>query len=217
MPRLTKEQDIARVKDMFTFDSEFLQTSKNPNGVILGIDEVGRGPVAGPVCAGGVVFARDAFVKGLNDSKKLSPKKRESVAQNICEVALFHTVKYCSSEIIDEIGIAEALRSVFRAVIDECEHMGFDISMVLLDGNATNIDPREVNVIKGDAKSAAIAAASVVAKVERDAYMDKLSSRYPIYHFEKNKGYGTKEHLQAITTSGICLEHRITFLTKYIV
>lgn len=216
MPRLTKEQEIDRVKGMFAFDEDLLQRYANSSGFILGIDEVGRGPVAGPVCAGGVVFDRNSFVYGLNDSKKISANKRILVSENVRDVALFSTVQYCNAKIIDEIGIAEALKSVFRGVVEACEAAGFEIGVVLLDGNPMKIDDREINIVKGDSKSASIAAASVVAKVERDNYMDALAYKYPNYHFEKNKGYGTGQHLNSIKSYGVCPEHRLSFLKKYI-
>lgn len=216
MPRLSAEQEKLRVKEMFDFDASILNSAEAVDGLVLGIDEVGRGPVAGPVCAGGVVLPKNTFIEGLNDSKKISPNKREKIAIKIKDVALFSYVSFVDSNTIDEIGIVGALKKAFSEVIEACDTAKISVDIVLLDGNPLNLDKREINIIKGDAKSAAIASASIIAKVARDEYMDKSSSEYPNYNWIKNKGYGTKEHLQAIENYGLSPIHRRSFLSKYI-
>lgn len=216
MPRLNLEQEKLRIKEMFNFDTLMLKSAGISDGLVLGIDEVGRGPVAGPVCAGGVVLPKNSFIEGLNDSKKISPVKREKISKIIKETALFTYVSFMPAKYIDEAGIVPALRSAFMEVIKACGAANIDVKAILLDGMSMNLDEREINVIKGDAKSAAIASASIIAKVTRDEYMDKMSADYPEYNWIKNKGYGTKEHLQAIKTSGLTPLHRRSFLSKYI-
>lgn len=216
MPRLSAEQEKLRVKEMFNFDASILNSAGISDGLVLGIDEVGRGPVAGPVCAGGVVLPKNTFIEGLNDSKKITPNKREKIARIIKEVALYSYVSFVDSKVIDKVGIVGALKQAFSEVIKTCDVINIGVDVVLLDGNPLNLDKREKSVIKGDAKSAAIASASIIAKVARDEYMDKSSSEYPNYNWIKNKGYGTKEHLQAIENYGLSPLHRRSFLSKYI-
>lgn len=216
MPKLTKEQDKARVKALFDFDSE---TSKRltgkENAVVLGIDEVGRGPVAGPLAAGGVVWKTQEYVEFLNDSKKITEKRRPKVAAQIKKRALFSCVEFVEPNVIDEIGISESLRQVFKAIIRRCEQSGIIPDVILIDGNKIDVDERVETVVKGDAKSASIASASVIAKVERDGYMVRLSEEFPEFKWEKNKGYGTKDHLDAIKSFGMTVKHRRTFLKKF--
>lgn len=216
MPRLNLEQEKLRVKEMFDFDASMLKSLDLQGGLVLGIDEVGRGPVAGPVCAGGVVLPKNTFIEGLNDSKKIAPAKREKIGSIIKETALFSYVSFVPAKYIDEAGIVPALRRAFMEVIEACDAANIATDAILLDGMPMNLDEREINVIKGDAKSAAIASASIIAKVARDKYMDKMSADYPEYNWIKNKGYGTKEHLQAIEGFGLTPLHRRSFLSKYI-
>lgn len=216
MPRLNLEQEKLLVKEMFDFDTSMLEGVCKPDGLVLGLDEVGRGPVAGPVCAGGVVLPKNTFIEGLNDSKKIAPSKREKIASIIYEIALFSYVSFVPAKYIDEAGIVPALRRAFSEVIEACDTANIGVDVVLLDGNPLNLDKREINIIKGDAKSAAIASASIIAKVARDKYMDEMSEDYPEYNWVKNKGYGTKEHLQAIGMQGLTPLHRKSFLSKYI-
>ncbi len=216
MPRLTKEQDEARVKALFAFDEKIAnEVTGNKDAVILGIDEVGRGPVAGPLAAGGVVWKSPTYVQHLNDSKKITEKRRPIVASQIKEKALFSCVEFVEASVIDEIGIAESLKRAFRAVIDRCEEARIVPDIILIDGNKIDVDKRVKTVVKGDAKSASIAAASVIAKVERDDLMVSLSAEFPDYKWEKNKGYGTKDHLDAIKQFGMTVKHRRTFLKKF--
>lgn len=216
MPRLSQEQEELRVKEMFDFDISMLEGVCKPDGLVLGIDEVGRGPVAGPVCAGGVVLPKNTFIESLNDSKKIAAAKREKIASIIKETALFSYVSFVPALFIDEAGIVPALRRAFMDVIKACDNSNIAVEAILLDGVPMGLDEREINVVKGDAKSAAIASASIIAKVARDKYMDEMSRDFPEYNWIKNKGYGTKEHLQAIGMRGLTPLHRKSFLGKYI-
>lgn len=181
--------------------------------VICGIDEAGRGPLAGPVCAAAVILPMDTEIAGLNDSKKLTEKKRESLFPVITEKAIAYGIGFASEQEIDEINI---LNATFLAMRRAVEAMGISPALLLIDGNQK---PKigigtEVTVVKGDMKSVSIAAASVLAKVSRDRYMLEKAQDYPQYAFEKHKGYGTKLHYEKIAEFGILPIHRKTFLKK---
>ncbi|MCM1165830.1 MAG: ribonuclease HII [Lachnospiraceae bacterium] len=182
-------------------------------GAVCGIDEAGRGPIAGPVCAAAVILDPENPIEGLNDSKKLSPKKREGLYEEIWDKALFFSVSFVSAEDIDKTDILSAdLTAMERAF----GNIGGKCGIVLVDGDVLpQLDALVKNVIGGDAKSEAIAAASILAKVERDEYMCEMAEKYPGYGFEKHKGYGTKAHYEAIERLGLCPIHRKTFLKKY--
>lgn len=209
MPRLTKEQDLARIREMFAFD---VAQAGREGAVILGMDEVGRGPVAGPLATGGVVFHAGSFVEILNDSKKLSEKKREAAKDMIESVAAFTHVEFVDAVTIDEIGIVPSLIKAFKAQITACEEAGIVPDLILLDGNPLDVDSRVKTVVKGDAQSASIAAASIVAKVTRDHLMAELAKQYPQYGWDSNKGYGSAAHMQAIRDFGMSPYHRRSFL-----
>lgn len=183
--------------------------------VICGIDEAGRGPLAGPVCAAAVALPLGLEIPGLNDSKKLTEKKREALFPVITEKALAYGIGFASEQEIDEINI---LNATFLAMKRAVENSGVSADLLLIDGNQK---PKigageEVTVVKGDAKSISIAAASVLAKVSRDRYMLEMAKAYPQYAFEKHKGYGTKLHYERIAEFGILPIHRKTFLKKII-
>ncbi len=192
-------------------------------GAVCGIDEAGRGPVAGPVFAAAVILDPENPIEGLNDSKKLSPKKREALYEEIRDKALAIGVASADAEEIDATDILSAdLLAMARAF----EVLAVEPRIVLVDGDVLPelCDPfrSEIkfggtvkNVIGGDAKSEAIAAASILAKVSRDAEMCRYAVQYPGYGFEKHKGYGTKAHYAAIKKYGLCPIHRKTFLKKY--
>ena len=216
MPRLTREQDEARVSELFAFDEQIaFEFAGNEKAVILGIDEVGRGPVAGPLAAGGVVWEAPTYIQYLNDSKKITEKRRPVVAQVIESKAKFASVEFISAKEIDEIGIVSALKKAFKAVITDCESAGIIPDVILIDGNEIDVDVRVKTVVKGDAKSASIAAASVVAKVRRDNFMRDMAVGFPEFGWEKNKGYGTKAHLDAIMKHGMNEQHRKSFLKNF--
>lgn len=205
-------EEIERVSKLYKFQETI---SSMPGSVILGLDEVGRGPLAGPLTVGGVVLKKEPYVLGLNDSKKISPKKREKIAEEIKNNCVIYKTYSIPPKEIDELGITECLKRAFRKVVDLIEEEGINPDVILLDGNPLSFDPREVNVVKGDAKCASISAASIVAKVERDTYMVSISEQYSNYNFAKNKGYGTKEHIDAIKKFGLTDVHRKSFCGSF--
>ena len=178
---------------------------------ICGVDEAGRGPLAGPVCAAAVILPQDCNIEGLNDSKKLSEKKRELLFDEIIDAAIDFSICYATVAEIEEFNILNATFIAMNRAINE---LGVVPDYCLIDGNR---EPKGIlfpceTVIKGDAKSNSISAASILAKVSRDRLMLKYDSEYPGYGFAKHKGYGTKEHYEAIRRMGVCPIHRLSFL-----
>ena len=181
--------------------------------LICGVDEAGRGPLAGPVCAAAVILPEHLEIRGLNDSKKLSDKRRRELFPIIQESALAYGIGFASPEEIDEINILQATFLAMRRAISQL-HVTPDLA--LIDGNReTDFGVPCRTVIKGDSLSANIAAASVLAKVSRDDLMLKAAEEYPGYGFEIHKGYGTKAHYAALEEKGPCAIHRRTFLRKF--
>lgn len=179
---------------------------------VCGVDEAGRGPLAGPVCAAAVILPGGVIIDGVNDSKKLSEKKRESLFDVIREQALSYSIAYATVDEIEEINILNATMLAMRRAID-----GLDIKAdyAMIDGN--KIPPIDIDaecIVKGDAKSMSIACASILAKVSRDRLLYKYAEEYPMYGFDKHKGYGTKVHREAILKYGPCPYHRKSFLKK---
>lgn len=203
--------EAARLDGMYAFQDEIAH-----GGTVVGLDEVGRGPVAGPLTVGAVVLSPQPRIANLNDSKQLSPSVRESVAAAVKETAVAWHIEHVSPADIDDNGMAWALKTAFSRALAAIEAQGIKPDVVLIDGNPLHIDPREVNVVKGDAKCASIAAASVIAKVERDALMEEMGKKYPGYAFEKSKGYASPEHIAAIKDHGLTPIHRATFCTSFI-
>lgn len=182
---------------------------------IAGVDEVGRGPLAGPVVCAAVVMPLDSalIIDGVDDSKKLSAKKREMLATLIKERAITYSIVEISEKEIDEINILQATRKGMKEAI-----LGLKVApdVVLTDGNMTiDIPFAQQSVIHGDAISYSIGAASIIAKVYRDALMDEFAKIYPAYAFDKNKGYGTAAHIAALKEVGACPIHRQTFIKKF--
>lgn len=180
---------------------------------VCGVDEAGRGPLAGPVCAAAVVFPDDVQIEGINDSKKLSEKKREALYDTIREKALAFGIAFATVEEIEEFNI---LNATYIAMNRAIEQLGDKVDFALIDGNRI---PKDIKVecetvVKGDAKSMSIAAASILAKVTRDRLLLEYDERFPEYGFKKHKGYGTAEHMAAIRTYGACEIHRPSFLKK---
>lgn len=178
---------------------------------IAGIDEVGRGPLAGPVCAAAVILPVGVEIEGINDSKKLTEKKREALYDVIAEQAVAWATAFVEPEEIDRINIRQATHKAMQMAVDALE---ITPEILLVDGN-DRIEfslPSEY-IIKGDAKSQSIAAASIMAKVTRDRYMVKMAEQYPGYGLEKNKGYGTPLHMEGIRSIGLCPLHRRSFIT----
>ncbi len=181
---------------------------------VAGVDEVGRGPLAGPVVCAAVVLPlqEERRILGIDDSKKLSPKRREALAARIKEVALSYRIEEVSAQEIDEMNILQATRLGMKRAVEGLSACDF----VLTDGNMTlDIAQPQRSIVKGDALVASIGAASILAKVYRDALMCEYAKLYPWYAFERNAGYGTKAHIEAIRSMGICEIHRRTFVTKF--
>jgi len=187
---------------------------------VAGVDEVGRGPLAGPVVAVALVLPTDFSVLGIDDSKKLSEKKRKELYGIIIEQALAYGMGVVSNEEIDEINILEATKKAMQeAVLEANQNLmksrGKNIEHVLIDAlKLESVNLPQTFIVKGDEKSISIAAASIVAKVTRDNMMDEFHKKYPHYSFDKNKGYGTKAHYEGISEHGICEIHRKSFLKK---
>lgn len=196
---------------LYEFDKEI----KNENGIELlcGVDEAGRGPLAGDVYAAAVVFPDDVIIEGINDSKKLSEKKREALFDEIKEKALAYCIATASVSEIEDINILNAAMFAMKRAVQ-----GLNVipEIVLIDGNKTpDISVKAISVVKGDAKSRSIAAASILAKVARDRYMKEMDKKYPEYQFAKHKGYGTKLHYEMVDKYGLCDIHRPSFFKKY--
>lgn len=181
--------------------------------VICGVDEAGRGPLAGPVCAAAVILPKNLIIPGLTDSKKISDKKRRELFPIIQEQALAYGIAFASEQEIDEFNI---LQATFLAMKRAINQLSIHPDLALIDGNReTDFGLPVKTVVHGDSLSANIAAASVLAKVTRDNYMIEMADKYPQYHFEIHKGYGTKAHYQALDAYGVSPIHRTTFLRKY--
>lgn len=182
-------------------------------GVICGVDEAGRGPLAGPVYAAAVILPRDLEIPGLTDSKKLSDKKRRELFPIIQEQAVAFGIGVASEKEIDEINI---LQATFLAMKRALEKLSVRPDLALIDGNReTDFGVPAKTVVKGDSLSASIAAASILAKVSRDDYMMELAQKYPQYGFDIHKGYGTKAHYQALREFGPSEVHRVAFLKSF--
>lgn len=182
---------------------------------IAGIDEVGRGPLVGPVVTAAVILPRDFYDERINDSKKLTEKKRELLYDVIMENAISVGIGISSEDVIDDINILEATK---KAMIEAVNNLSVKPEHLLIDAVKLNVDIPQTSIIKGDAKSESIAAASIIAKVTRDRMMIELDKKHPEYDFKHNKGYGTKKHIEAIEKYGILKEHRKTFApcNKYV-
>lgn len=180
--------------------------------IVCGVDEAGRGPLAGPVYAAAVILPKGHIIDGVNDSKKLSEKKRNLLFDKIIDECVCYSIGTADVREIDEINI---LQATFLAMRRAVEGLSVNPDIALIDGNKRpGLAMAEWEIIKGDAKSANIAAASIIAKVSRDRYMLEMAEKYPEYQFEKHKGYGTKLHYEMIEKYGISPIHRKTFLKK---
>lgn len=175
---------------------------------IAGVDEVGRGPLAGPVVAAAVIMPKGFYIEGITDSKKLSEKKRNEFEKLIIENAISIGISFMSEKVIDEINIYEASR---KAMIDAISKLNPIPEIVLVDAMPLDIEVKTESIIKGDEKSFMIACASIVAKQTRDRFMDELALKYPEYGFEKHKGYPTKYHKEALKKYGVLDIHRRTY------
>lgn len=211
MPRkkLTEEEEIERVMAMYEYEHN---CRDNGYRAVAGVDEAGRGPLAGPVYAAAVILPNDVIIKGINDSKKLSEKKREELFEEITEKAIAYNICSVDEKRIDEINI---LNATYEAMNGAVNGLSTAPDFVLIDGNRIGgMEIPHETVVKGDSKSISIAAASILAKVSRDRFICQMAEKYPEYGFEKHKGYGTKAHNEAILKYGPCPIHRRTFLRK---
>lgn len=193
------------MEDLYKYEKELYKKGLNYIG---GVDEVGRGPLIGNVVAACVVLPKDFVLEGLTDSKKLSEKKRNLFYSIIMEKAVAVGIGMCSEKVIDDINIYEATKIAMKEAI---KNTNIKLDHVLIDAMPLDIDVPTTSIIKGDAKSISIAAASVIAKVTRDRMMYELDKKYPMYDLAHNKGYGTKKHIEAIEKYGITKYHRLTF------
>ena len=206
---LKLEAEKAWVEQMCEYEKEYGVYS-----YICGIDEAGRGPLAGPVVAGAVILPKDCRILYINDSKKLSEKRRNELFDIIKEEAVTYGIGIIDAARIDEINILQATYEAMRSAINNLNPS----PDILLNDAVTipKVDIKQVPIIKGDAKSISIAAASVLAKVTRDRIMEEYDKKYPEYGFAKHKGYGTKQHIQALEQFGASPIHRRTFITKFV-
>ncbi len=203
------EKELARLETMRAFEQEYAACT-----AICGIDEAGRGPLAGPVAAGAVILPKDAVILYLNDSKKLSPARRDALYDEIREKAVAFSVGISSPERIDEINILQATYEAMRKAI-----AGLSVTPDLLLNDAVTIpevEIRQIPIVKGDAKSLSIAAASILAKVTRDRMMEEYDALWPEYGFAKHKGYGTAQHIAALKEYGPCPIHRRSFIGHFV-
>ena len=199
---------IKRSRELMDFDLQY----KKGGLVVAGMDEVGRGPLAGNVVTACVVMPEEPLIPWIDDSKKLSESRREKVFDEIISHALYIGIGQVSPEVIDEINILQATRRAMRAA---AEQVPADVFLIDAVSNL-GLKGKEISIIKGDAQSYSIAAASIVAKVIRDRQMRELDAVYPEYGFIRNKGYGTKEHIDALKRSGPCPVHRRSFIGHFV-
>ncbi len=209
MARLTREEELSRQRAMWEYEEEL---RKQGYLYIAGVDEAGRGPLAGPVYAAAVILKEDAIINGINDSKKLTEKKREELYDVIIENSVAYGICAIDEKVIDSVNILNATHMAMNGAVEKLSEKA---DFVIIDGNSIkNMATPHMTVVKGDQKSISIAAASILAKVSRDRYITKMAEIYPQYHFEKHKGYGTKLHNEAILKYGPSPIHRKTFLKK---
>ncbi len=207
-----KEKEIERLTNLKQIEKQWHEKG---NKNICGIDEAGRGPLAGPVVVAGVIMPEDSMIEGVNDSKKVSEKKREKLYDIIINEAISYSVAIIGQDVIDEINILNATKKGLTTVVEELD---IRPDLILVDA-LTNIDTKGVpyqSIIKGDAKSYCIAAASIIAKVTRDRIMREWDSVYPQYGFIQHKGYGTAKHILAIKEFGLCPIHRRSFTKNFV-
>ena len=219
---MTKKEREEYLQQKLAEMKQFDQETSGGCQFIAGVDEVGRGPLAGPVVTAAVVLPQDFDIPGIDDSKKLTEKKREALFPVIKEHALAYGIGMADHKRIDEINILEATKEAMIQAVENAAAMlkekhGAEIQHVLFDAmKIPAVELPQTSVIKGDAQSLSIAAASVIAKVTRDHMMVELAEVYPEYAFEKNKGYGTKAHYEGLEKAGPCEIHRMTFLKNFL-
>ncbi len=207
-----KEKEIERLNILKQEERKLYEANMQ---FICGIDEAGRGPLAGPVVVGAVILPEDSFIEGVNDSKKVSEKKREKLYDQITEEAIAYSVGIVDQKTIDEINILNATKLGVKIALEGLKQKP-DIIMVDALNNMDTLGIPYISVIKGDAKNYSIAAASIIAKVTRDRIMRQWDEVYPIYGFARHKGYGTAEHIRIIKENGPCILHRKSFIKNFI-
>lgn len=206
-----KEQELERLKNMLKIEDSLYEKGYN---FICGVDEAGRGPLCGPVVAAAVILPKDECIEGVNDSKKLSEKKREVLYDEIISKAVAYGIGISDVEVIEEVNILNATKIAMKNAI---KNLNVVPDYVLIDGNQMiDIDIPGNTVVSGDAKSESIAAASILAKVTRDRMLREYDKKYPEYGFAKHKGYGTKAHIEAIGKYGLTPIHRPSFCKKFV-
>lgn len=206
-----KEKELERLKSMLEIEEDLYEKGYN---FICGVDEAGRGPLCGPVVAAAVILPKDVCIEGVNDSKKISEKKREKLYDEIINKALAIGVGISDVDVIESVNILNATKLAMKQAIS---NLNVTPDYVLIDGNQMiDIDIEARTVVSGDAKSESIAAASIIAKVTRDRMLRKWDEDYPEYGFAKHKGYGTKMHIEAISKYGLSPIHRPSFCKKFI-
>ena len=209
-----KEKEEIRLTKLKQIENEIYSTNKEIE-YICGIDEAGRGPLAGPVVVASVIMPKDSIIEGVNDSKKVSEKKREELYEKIIEEAITYGVGIIDEKVIDEINILEATK---KGLTTSLQELKVKPNLILVDA-LNKIDTLGIpykSIIKGDALCYSISCASIIAKVTRDRIMRQWDEIYPMYGFEKHKGYGTASHIQAIKEHGICQIHRRSFTKNFI-
>jgi ribonuclease HII len=202
-------KELERIDNMLIYENRYFDFAN-----ICGIDEVGRGPLAGPVVAGAVILPKGCKILYVNDSKKLTAKQRDELSEEIMDKAVSYGIGVVSPERIDEINILQATYEAMRAAVSKLEPAP---DLLLNDAvRIPGLTMRQVPIIKGDAKSLSIASASIIAKVTRDRYMEFVSDKYPEYDFASNKGYGSAAHIEALKKYGPCEIHRRSFIGNFV-
>lgn len=206
-----KEQELNRLKNMLEIEDKLYSEGYN---FVCGVDEAGRGPLCGPVVAAAVILPKDEYIEGINDSKKLTEKKREKLYDDIMMKAVAASIGISDVDVIEKVNILNATKLAMKQAI---EKLSIKPDYVLIDGNQMiDINIKAETVVSGDAKSESIAAASIIAKVTRDRMLIEFDKKYPEYGFAKHKGYGTKSHIEAIQKYGLTDIHRPSFCKKFV-
>ena len=206
-----KEQELNRLKNMLEIEDKLYSEGYN---FVCGVDEAGRGPLCGPVVAAAVILPKDEYIEGVNDSKKLTEKKREKLYDDIMKKAVAVSIGISDVDVIEKVNILNATKLAVKQAI---EKLSIKPDYVLIDGNQMiDINIKAETVVSGDAKSESIAAASIIAKVTRDRMLIEFDKKYPEYGFAKHKGYGTKSHIEAIQKYGLTDIHRPSFCKKFV-
>ena len=207
---MLSEKELARLDELYEYERALYRKGAF---AVAGVDEVGRGPVAGPVSVGACILTDQPMIEFLNDSKRVTEKRREKVAAELKALGVPCAVEHIAPEVIDEIGIVASLQAAMRRAISA---LPMAPDTVLLDGNPLNLGVHEISIVKGDAKVACISAASILAKVERDALMKQYDETYPEYGFSSHKGYASAAHIDAIKRYGLSPIHRVSFCQNFL-